>query len=109
MTTPANTPSKLPMTAEDIERIAAKRAGAKLGWYIHAAVYVVVNLFVFSMSQYAFGARAWSVKPLLGWGLGLALHGISVWFLAAGGGLRERLVQRERERLHRQQASQNKP
>ena len=92
-----------PLTPEDIERIAAKRAGAKLGWYIHAAVYVVVNLFVFSMSQYAFGTRDWSVKPLLGWGLGLALHGISVWFLGAGGDLRERLVQRERERLQRQQ------
>lgn len=87
------------MTPEDIERIAAKRAGAKLGWYIHTAVYVVVNLFLFSMSQYGFGTRDWSVKPLLGWGLGLALHGISVWFLGAGGGLRERLVQRERDRL----------
>ena len=106
MTTPANTPSMLPMTPEEIERIAAKRAGAKLGWYIHAAVYMAVNVFVFSMSQYALGTRNWSVKPLLGWGLGLALHGISVWFLGAGGGLRERLVQRERERLHRQQNPQ---
>ena len=98
-----------PMTPEEIERIAARRAGAKLGWYIHAAVYVAVNLFVFSMSQYGFGTRNWSVKPLLGWGLGLTLHGISVWFLGAGGGLRERLVQRERERLQRQQNPQNKP
>ena len=92
-----------PLTPEDIERIARKRAGAKLGWFIHAAVFVVVNLFVFGMSQYAFGARPWSVKPLLGWGLGLALHGISVWFLGTGGGLRERMVQREREALLRQQ------
>ena len=52
------------MTPEEIERIAAKRAGAKLGWYIHAAVYVLVNLFVFSISHYAFGTRGWSVKPL---------------------------------------------
>ena len=92
-----------PLSPDEIERIARKRAGAKLGWFIHAAVFVVVNLFVFSMSQYAFGTRPWSVKPLLGWGLGLALHGISVWFLGAGGGLRERLVQREREALLREQ------
>ena len=91
------------MTPDEIERIARRRAGAKLGWFIHASVYVLVNLFVFSMSQYAFGTRAWSVKPLLGWGLGLALHGISVWFLGSGGGLRERMVQKERERLLRQQ------
>jgi 2TM domain len=95
-----------PLTTEDIERIARKRAGAKLGWFIHAAVFVVVNLFVFAMSQYAFGTRPWSVKPLLGWGLGLALHGISVWFLGTGGGLRERLVQRERDALLQAQERQ---
>ena len=91
------------MTPEEIERIARKRAGAKLGWYAHAAVFVLVNLFVFALSEYALGTRTWSVKPLLGWGLGLALHGISVWFLGAGGDLRERMVQKERERLQRQQ------
>ena len=91
------------MTPDEIDRIARRRAGAKLGWYAHASMYVLVNLFVFSMSQYAFGTRAWSVKPLLGWGLGLALHGLSVWFLGSGGGLRERMVQKERERLLRQQ------
>lgn len=89
------------MNPEDIERLAHKRAGAKLGWYVHAAVYVVVNLFIFAISRYGFGERPWSVYPLLGWGVGLALHGISVFLLGAGGGLRERLVQQERDRLHR--------
>jgi hypothetical protein len=91
------------MTPEEIERLASKRAGAKLGWYIHAAVYVLVNLFIFSMSQYGFGSRPWSVFPLLGWGLGLALHGVSVFVLGSGGGLREHLVRKERERLQREQ------
>jgi hypothetical protein len=89
------------LSHEEIERIAHKRAGAKLGWYVHAALYVVVNLFLFAISQYAFGNRPWSVFPLLGWGLGLALHGISVFLLGAGGGLRERLVEQERDRLRR--------
>lgn len=91
------------MTPEEIDRLARKRAGAKLGWYFHATVYVIVNLFVFAMSHYAFGNRSWSVFPLLGWGLGLALHGVSVWLVGAGGELRERLVQKERERLQRDQ------
>ena len=30
----------------DLERLARKRAGAKLGWYLHACVYVLVNLFL---------------------------------------------------------------
>ena len=91
-----------PLTPDEIDRLARKRAGAKLGWYVHACVYVLVNLVIFAMSRYAFGERPWSVIPLLGWGLGLGLHGISVFMLGSGSGLRERMVQRERERLQRE-------
>ena len=96
-----------PLSPEDIDRLAHKRAGAKLGWYLHATVYVLVNLMIFAMSKYAFGTRPWSVFPLLGWGLGLALHGVSVFMLGTGSGLRERLVQKEREHLQRQQPPQD--
>lgn len=90
------------MTPDDIEQLARKRAGAKLGWYAHATVFTLVNLMVFGMSRYGFGDRPWSVYPLLGWGLGLALHGISVFVLGTGGGLRERMVHKEREKLQRE-------
>ena len=98
-----------PLSPEELESIARRRAGAKLGWYIHATVYVFVNLFIFAISRYGFGHRPWSVFPLLGWGLGLALHGISVFVLGTGSGLRERLVQKERERLQRQQDGSGRP
>ena len=91
-----------PRSPEEIERLARKRAGAKLGWYAHAALYLVVNLFLFALSGYAFGQRRWSVMPLLGWGVGLALHGISVFILGTGSDLRERMVRKERERLQRE-------
>jgi hypothetical protein len=97
---------KNPLSPEEIDRLARKRAGAKLGWYVHASVYVLVNLLLFAMSEYAFGKRSWSVFPLLGWGLGLALHGISVFVLGGNTGLRDRMVQREREKLQRQQDPQ---
>lgn len=92
-----------PLTPDDLDQLARKRAGAKLGWYTHAAAFTVVNLVLFGMSRYGFGDRPWSVYPLLGWGLGLALHGISVFVLGTGSGLRERMVQQERERLQREQ------
>jgi fatty acid desaturase len=92
-----------PLTPEALEELARKRAGAKLGWYIHATVYVLVNLVIFSMSHYAYGNRPWSLGPLLGWGIGLVLHGVSVFVLGSGSSLRERMVQRERERIARAQ------
>ncbi len=90
-----------PATPEEIDRIARKRAGAKLGWYTHAAVYVLVNLFLFVISADGLGTgrRPWSMFPALGWGLGLVLHGVAVFVLGTGSGLRERMVQREREKL----------
>jgi hypothetical protein len=98
-----------PLTPDEIERLARKRAGAKLGWYLHATVYVLVNLVLFAMSREGFGNRPWSMFPLLGWGLGLTLHGISVFMLGTGSDLRERLVQKERERLQRRQGPGGTP
>lgn len=88
---------------EEIEHLARRRAGAKMGWYLHATVYVLVNLLLVAISRYGFGHRPWSVFPVLGWGIGLALHGLSVFVLGKGSALREGMVARERERLQREQ------
>ncbi len=92
------------LTSEEIERLAHKRAGAKLGWYLHLAVYILVNGFMLALTYFGLRSRPWTMYPVLGWGLGLALHGVSVFLLGAGGGLRNSLVRKERERLHRQQS-----
>jgi len=91
-----------PLTPEEIDRLARKRAGAKLGWYIHAFFYVAVNLLLLAISEVGFGTRRWTPFPIFGWGIGLLLHGVSVFVLGGGSGLRERMVERERERLRRQ-------
>lgn len=93
--TTAHTSTALPDTR--LEQLARKRAGAKLGWYIHATVYLLVNLMLLALSLSS--GRHWAVFPLLGWGLGLAVHGAVVFLLTGGAGLHERLVQQERERL----------
>jgi hypothetical protein len=91
------------LSPEAIDRLARKRAGAKLGWYLHAAVFVVVNATLFALSARGWGDRAWRPGPLIGWGVGLALHWVSVFALGRGSALRERLVRQERERIERAQ------
>ena len=86
-----------PLQDDKLERLARKRASAKMGWYIHAAVFIIVNLLLVALS--AMSGRHWAVYPAFGWGIGLALHGGVVFVVAGGAGLHERLVQRERERL----------
>ena len=82
----------------DIERLARRRASAKMGWYLHAGIYLAVNLALAVLS--AQGGRSWAVFPAFGWGIALAAHGIAVFVLSGAGGLHDRLIQRELERLH---------
>ncbi len=89
------------MTPEEIDRLARKRAGKKMGWHIHAFVYIVVNIGLALLST--FSGHSWAVFPALGWGLGLLVHGLVVFVQPFGSGFRERLVQQERERLQQQQ------
>jgi hypothetical protein len=89
-----------PMQSHNIEHIARRRAGAKLGWYIHAMVYVGVNTMLALIA--ASGGRGWAIYPAMAWGLGLAIHGFVVFIVTGGAGLRERLVQNERNRLQTQ-------
>ena len=86
-----------------LDRQARRRAGAKMGWYFHAAVYVAVNILLAALSAHS--GRHWAVFPALGWGLGLAIHGLAVWFKLSRHGFYERMVQRERATLERAQAA----
>ena len=81
----------------EIERLARKRAGAKMGWYIHATVYLAVNVLLGLLS--AMSDRHWVMFPAVGWGVGLAVHGLVVFIATGGAGLHERLLQQERNRL----------
>jgi hypothetical protein len=86
-----------PSQDTDLDRLARKRAGVKMGWYIHATAYIAVNLGLVLLS--AMSGRHWAVFPALGWGIGLAVHGIVVFLVTGGAGLHEKLVQQERNRL----------
>ena len=83
-----------------IERLARRRAGAKMGLFIHAAIYILVNLLLAVLS--ASSGRTWAVFPALGWGIGLGVHAFIVFFATGGGGLHARMVQAERNRLQLQ-------
>lgn len=53
-------------------------------FYMHLAVYVLVMIFL-TLLNYVTSSRWWVIWPMMGWGLGLAIHGATV--LLEGGGL----------------------
>ncbi len=78
------------------ERNARRAAGRKLGFLIHLTVFVLVNGFLLLSSLTATTQGTWVRWPSLGWGLGLAIHGIVAF--GAFNGLYARLLDREIQR-----------
>ena len=87
----------MPLDELQLDALARRRVKAKLGWFTHAAVYATVNTGLVTVSLAT--GRNWAIFPLLGWGLGLLAHGISVWMRAPRTALLERMVEKERARL----------
>jgi hypothetical protein len=86
-------------TIKDLDRIARRRAGAKLGFYIHATVFAAVNVGLYAINQQFSPQHAWHFWPLGGWAIGLAFHGLAVFLLGPGSRLREKMIEQERRRL----------
>ena len=80
--------------------LARRRAGAKLGWCIHASVYLCVNLALMALAGQQ--GRHWAIYPAVFWGLGLLMHGAAVWLRSPGNPWWQRQVERELQKLRQQ-------
>lgn len=88
----------MPDPDADLRRQARRRVKLKLGWTIHATIFVLVNLGLYVINRLS-GDPRWHLWPLFGWGLGLAIHGLATWFALDGGGLCARMEADELQRL----------
>jgi hypothetical protein len=57
---------------------ATKRVRELKGFYGHLAVYVIVNAFLLIINLLTSPHALWFVWPLLGWGIGIAIHAAAV-------------------------------
>ena len=85
------------MEHDDLLRIARRRARAKFGFFIHLAVFTIVNVMLYFVNQRTTPDFAWFPYPLGGWAIGVTIHGLAVYM--SGSGLRERMVDNELRKL----------
>lgn len=86
------------MNEQNLMQQARRRVRIKTGFYIHGLVYTLVNSALLVANLLGGGPR-WHLAPLLGWGLGLAIHGGLTLLALRGDGLRERMLDRELRHL----------
>jgi steroid 5-alpha reductase family enzyme len=87
---------------DSIESRAERRVRRKMGFVIHAFVFIVVNAALYAINAVT-GEPRWSHFPLFGWGLGLAIHGVVTLIALQGEGVRRGMVAREIEQLRQSQ------
>jgi len=65
---------------ESVRYLAAKERVEQLrGFYIHLAVFVMINLFLFGLNMATDRNDLWFYWPLLGWGIGIVAHALTVF------------------------------
>ena len=66
------------MRHEEALRNARNRVKHMRSWYMSATMYAIIipSLWVINLSM---GGKIWAYWPMLGWGLGLTVHGLSVF------------------------------
>lgn len=76
-------------------RQAKRQVERKLRFYFHLTVYLVVNATLVLSHQLHQDAYLWSFGPLVGWGIGVLFHGLSVLLRSPHAAWKQRMVEQE--------------
>jgi len=90
------------MSEEQLYRQAEKRIVAKRGFFIHLAVYIVVNILIVLIWWFvAGGGFPWFIFPIFGWSIGLLFHFLGAF--AFGRKSDRAAIEKEAETIRREQ------
>ncbi|HXX35933.1 MAG TPA: 2TM domain-containing protein [Thermodesulfobacteriota bacterium] len=88
------------MEKDETYQRARKRVEAKIGFYIHLAVYIGVNILLIIINLLTSPQYLWFIWPVIGWGVGIFLHGTAT-FIFSGRKfkeVRDRMIEKEIKR-----------
>jgi hypothetical protein len=93
------------MNQEQLYERAHERVEAVKGFYVHAAVYVMVNLGLFAINALTSFGAWWFYWPLIGWGIALTIHGVVLFFFEGKGPLGKEWEERKtKEMMEKEEA-----
>jgi 2TM domain len=76
----------------------AARVTMQRAFYRHVMIYIVVNVLLAAVNLLKDPNHLWFQWGMLGWGIGLLVHGLNVYSYRWSGSRREQMIERELER-----------
>jgi hypothetical protein len=86
---------KSAMESQEAYQRAKKKVEAKLGFYIHLAVYIIVNILLIIINLSTSTQYLWFKWPLIGWGIGVFFHALGAFVFSGGSVIKERMIEKE--------------
>ena len=86
------------MAYQDEFARAKRAASAKMAFYVHLAVYLLVNALLIAINLLTSAGHLWVQWPLLGWGFGVFVHAVVAFVLPKGAGMTRQMIEREMRR-----------
>ncbi len=88
------------MSEKELYEAAKKRVEEKKGFFIHLAVYIIVNTMLVLLWAFpSGGGYPWFLFPLGGWGIGITFHFLGVFVFSGKSDWERRAVAREIEKM----------
>ena len=81
-------------------RQAKRQVERKVRFAFHVAIYFVVNAALILYHGEHRDTPLWSFGPVIGWGIGVLFHGLSVALRAPNAGWKQRMIQAELNKNH---------
>lgn len=86
------------METQEAYKRAQKRVAAKVGFYIHFAIYLIVSIALISINLNSPSENLWSKWPVMGWGIGILFHAMSVYVFYGKTLITRRMIEKEMKR-----------
>ncbi len=83
------------MENQDAYNRAKERVEAKLGFYTHLAVYIIVGGLLVAIDIRTSPGYTWAQWPLMGWGIGVLFHALYVFVFRSRSAFTERMIEEE--------------
>ncbi len=83
------------MQNQEAYQRAKEKVEAKIGFFIHLAVYTAVNVMLIAINLNSSPQYFWFIWPLIGWGIAVIFHALGVFVYSGGSALKERMIEKE--------------